>query len=371
MADVIVIGAGVSGSSIAVNLAKSGARVVICDRGDPGQASQASAGMLAPLSEAAGPSPFLDLALESLRVFEPLAEELRERTGIDVGYRRSGVLRVALSAEEERELRTRRTWQQTAGLNATWLDPTRARDAEPALIRELRGALYYPQEHQVSAPALVRALSRGAADLGATFRMDFNVSGFLRGGDRVVGIRGDQETLRASQVVIANGAWAGAWSQELGVYLPISPVRGQMIALRTIGTPLRHIIFSHDGYIASKAEGLTYVGATVEEVGFDARPTAAGVAQLLSLVPRLAPGLGTETFSHAWAGLRPATPDRMPILGRVPDWQNLYIAGGHFRNGILLAPITGILISDLIQHGRPRLPLDAFDPVRFLAPVGR
>ncbi len=367
--DVIIVGAGVIGCSVAYHLAKSGARALVFDRGSPGQASQASAGMLAPLSETPGPSPFLDLALESLRLFPPLAEELRERTGIDVGYRRSGVLRVAMSEEEERALRARRVWQEAGGFSSAWLDPARARDAEPALTRDLRGALYYSQEHQVSAPSLLRALSRAAADLGATVREGANVESLLTENDRVVGVRVDQEPYRASQVVIAGGAWAGAWSQVVGVHLPIFPVRGQMIALRTVGTPLRHILFSHEGYIATKAEGLTYVGATVEEVGFDARPTAAGVAQLLSLIPRLAPGLSGATFSHAWAGLRPATPDRMPVLGQIPGWRDLYIAGGHFRNGILLAPITGILLTDLLRIGRPRLPLDAFDPARFLARV--
>jgi glycine oxidase len=139
-----------------------------------------------------------------------------------------------------------------------------------------------------------------------------------------------------------------------------------MLALRTVGSSVRHIVWAQDGYLVSKAEGLTYVGATEEEVGFDSRPTAEGVSGLLALVPRLTPGLSGATFSHAWAGLRPGTPDRLPLLGRIPGWRGVSIAAGHFRNGILLAPITGILISDLLRDGRPRMELNPFDPGRFL-----
>ncbi len=365
--DVIVVGAGVIGCSIAYNLAKAGARVVVLDRGSVGgQASGAAAGLLAPLSEAVGPGPFLELGLESLRLFAPLAEELRERTGMDVGYRPSGLLRVALDEEESRTLRRRRAWQDAAGVRLTWLDPERAREAEPALTRELLGALYYPSEHQVSGPALVRALTSAARDLGCTFREGVNVDALETERNRVLGVRAAADTMPAGEVVIANGAWAAAWSDVLQVHLPIRPVRGQMIALRTVAAPLRQILYTHDGYMVSKPEGLTYVGATVEEAGYDAQPTAAGVAKLLALVPRLTPGLRDAIFSHAWAGLRPATPDGLPLLGRLPGWQGVVIAGGHFRNGVLLAPITGVLIADLVRRGRPRLPLEAFDPARFL-----
>ncbi len=364
--DVIVVGGGVIGSSIAYHLAKARVRVLVFERGPGGgQASIASAGLLAPLSEASEPGAFVDLARESLRMFAPLAEELRERTGMDIGYRGSGLLSVALSESEALELRRRRAWLDRAGIVVSWLDPARIAELEPVLAEDVRGGLFYPREHQVSAPALTQALLRAAVDLGAIVRPG-QVDRLLTRADRVVGVLVGEKEARAEAVVLANGAWVSAWSRTLQVPLPVRPVRGQMIALQTGGTSLRHIVRGHDGYLTTKADGRIYVGATVEEVGFDARPTAAGVAGLLSFAARLAPGLNDATFSSAWAGLRPATPDHLPLLGSIPGWQGVTIAAGHFRNGVLLAPITGELIADLVRHGRPRIPLDAFNPARFL-----
>lgn len=362
--DVIVVGGGVIGACIAYELAKAGARVTVCDREARGQASAASAGMLAPLSEAEGPGHFLDLGLESLRLHRPLADELRERTGMDVGYRASGLLRVALTEADEASVRRRRSWHVEAGFDVTWLDPGRARDAEPALSRDIRGAAYYENEHQVSAPLLTQAGLRAAADLGAVVRVGVNVESLVVLGSTVLGVRAAGETLQADEVVMAAGAWSGVFT-ELGPPLPVHPVRGQLVALRTQGTALRRMLYSSAGYLNTKADGLTYVGATQEEVGFDARPTAAGVAGLLQSVARLTPGLADATFSHVLAGLRPGSPDGLPLIGRLPGWSGISVATGHFRNGVLLAPITALLITDLVRHGRPRLSLAAFDPARF------
>jgi glycine oxidase len=361
--DVIVIGGGVVGGCIAYELAKAGARVVVCDREAMGQASRASAGMLAPLSEAEGPGPFLDLGLESLRLHRPLADELLERTGIDVGYRTSGLLRVALSEADEVAVRRRRSWHMDAGFSVPWLDAVRARDAEPALSQDIRGAAYYEGEHQVSAPLLTQAALRAAADLGATLRMGLNVEGLLVSGSTVQGVRAAGEQLRAGEVVVAAGAWSGAFA-DLGPPLPVRPVRGQLVALRTQGTGLRHMIYSSGGYLNSKSDGLTLVGSTQEEVGFDPRSTADGVAKLLQSVARLTPALSAATFSHALVGLRPGSPDGLPLIGRLPGWSGISVASGHFRNGILLAPITAILITDVLRHGRPRRSLEPFDPAR-------
>jgi glycine oxidase len=365
--DVIVVGAGAIGSSIAYHLAKAGARVVILDRGRAGgQASGASAGVLAPLAESSGPGPFMDLAVESLRLFQPLSDELRERTGMDIGHRFCGLVRVALTDTEERELRHRRIWQEASGIRVAWLDPQRTAELEPLVTPDLRGSLFYEQEQQVSPLPLVQALVRAAADLGVTVREGAGAESLLIEGDRVVGVGLGSERIRAPEVVLANGAWAASWSETLRTPLPVRPVRGQMVALRTVASSVRHIVWSRDGYLVCKAEGLTYVGATEEEVGFDARPTVEGVSGLLALVPRLVPGLKDAAFSHAWAGLRPGTPDRLPLLGRIPGWRGVSIAAGHFRNGILLAPITGVLISDLLRDGRLRMELNPFDPGRFL-----
>jgi glycine oxidase len=306
------------------------------------------------------------LERESARLFPALAAELRERTAMDVGYRPSPLLHLAVQAEEEPSLRAHRAWQADHGVAVAWLDRAAALDLEPSLNPDLRAALFYPDDHQLMPLALARALARAAVDLGATIREGAAVDRLLLEGDRVVGVAIGDERLHAGEVVIANGAWASAWSEALRTPIPVRPVRGQMVALRTIGTGLRHVVSSVEGYLITKADGTTYVGTTVEEAGYDARPTVAGIARLLALAPRLVPRLADATFISAWAGLRPGTVDGRPLIGRVPGWQGVTLAAGHYRGGILLAPITGELVADLLANRRPRLPVDAFDPGRFL-----
>jgi glycine oxidase len=167
-------------------------------------------------------------------------------------------------------------------------------------------------------------------------------------------------------VVIANGAWAGSWATSLDAPIPIRPIRGQLVALQTAGTALHTVIDAGDGYAVTKPDGSTIVGTTVEDVGFHSRPTVAGIASLLNLAPQLAPRLADATVTAAWAGLRPGTADGLPLIGRLPHRRGVILAGGHFRNGILLAPVTGELVADLVAGQRPRIPLDAFDPGRFV-----
>jgi glycine oxidase len=365
--DVIVVGAGAIGTSIAYQLAKAGLRVTVFDRGQVGGgATGASAGMIQINPDRTTPAALSTLERESARLFSALAAELRERTGMDIGYRPSPLLHVALQAEEEAPLRAHRAWQADHGVAVSWLDRTATLDLEPSLNPDARAALYYPNDHQVLPLAFAQALARAAVDLGAMVREGAGVDRLLTEGDQVVGVSIGGEDVRAGEVVIANGAWASTWSDALHTPIPIRPVRGQMVALRTIGTALRHVVSSFDGYVLTKADGTTYVGTTVEEAGFDARPTVAGIASLLALAPRLVPRLADATFTSAWAGLRPGSVDGRPLIGRVPGWQGVTMAAGHFRGGILLAPITGELVADLLANRRPRLPVDDFDPGRFL-----
>jgi glycine oxidase len=365
--DVIVIGAGAIGTSIAYQLAKAGVNVMVFERGQVGgQATGASAGMIQINPDRTTPPAVSTLALESARLFPALATELQERTGMDIGYRPAPLLHVALHEGDEPQLRAHRAWQADHGVAVAWLDGAAALDLEPTLNPATRAALYYPNDHQVMPLTFAQALARTAVDLGAALREGAGIDRLLTAGDRVVGVAIGGETVHAGEVVIASGAWASSWSDALQTPIPVRPVRGQMVALRTTGTGLRNVVSSAEGYMLTKPDGSTDVGTTVEEVGYDARPTAAGIAGLLAMVPRLAPRLADATFSRAWAGLRPGTPDGLPLLGRVPGWQGVSLAAGHFRNGILLAPITGELIADLLARRRPRLALDAFDPGRFL-----
>ncbi len=365
--DVIVIGAGAIGTSIAYPLAKAGVNVMVFDRGQVGGgATGASAGMIQINPDRTTPTALAALELESARLFPALATELLDRSGLDIGYRAAPLLHVALDAVDEPRLRAHRGWQVEHGVAVAWVDREAALDLESALNPEIRAALYYPNDHQVMPRALARALARTAVDLGAVLREGVAIDRLLTLGDRVVGVAIGDEVIHADEVVIANGAWAPAWSEILRTPIPVRPVRGQMVALRTAGTGLRNVVSSSEGYMLTKPDGSTYVGTTVEDAGYDARPTASGIAGLLAMVPRIAPKLAGATFGSAWAGLRPATSDGLPLLGRFPGWEGVSVAAGHFRSGILLAPITGEVMADLLARRRPRLSLEAFDPARFL-----
>lgn len=365
--DVVVIGAGAIGTSIAYQLAKAGARVLILERGRVGsEATGASAGMIVAHHDRSAPEAFTTMSAESARLFPALAAELLSRTGLDIGYRQSGTLEIALDEAEAISLRTQRGWQVDRGMSVAWLNGAAALDAEPGLNPAVRAALLYVDDAQVMPAVMAQALARAAVDLGAELREGVAVDRLLVEGDRVVALEVGAETVPADEIVIANGAWASRWSAVLQTSIPVRPVRGQLLALQTAGTAVRHMVGSAAGYLLTKADGSTYVGATVEEVGFDRRPTASGIAGLLALAPRLVPRLADATFSRAWAGLRPGTPDGLPLIGRLPEWRGLTLAAGHFRNGILLAPITGVVVADLLAHRRPRVALEAFDPARFL-----
>jgi glycine oxidase len=362
--DVIVVGGGVIGTAIAYRLALEGARVTVFDHSAPGQASAASAGMIAPGADA-GLGPLDQLAAESARLYPALCAELLERTGIDAGLRQSDLLLTAWTEGEERELRGRRDRLGRARVQAGWLDGESLRDLEPALAAGVRCGLHVPGQHQVDPPALLNGLRRAAADLGAILRGEA-VLGLERQGERVVGVRGATASLGAEEVVIAGGAWSGSFSADLRQPLPVRPVRGQMVALRPATSLLKTICFSSRAYLLRKAEGWIYVGATEEESGFDAGVTASGVRDLLAGAVALFPLLEHAAFSHARSGLRPATPDGLPLVGRVAGWSGITLATGHFREGVLLAPITAELVADLVRRRRPRLSIDALDPARFL-----
>lgn len=365
--DVIVVGGGVIGSSIAYQLAKRRARVTIIDRGEvPGQATAASAGMLLPVAEGARQGPLFELGRESLRLFDALTEELRERADMDVGYRQTGLMRLALNEVEVERLRLRRSWDERAGLNVAWVDRDRVQEIEPCLGDACQAALFSWDAHQVDATLLAQACRTAAVALGASLRSGATVDSLLIEGDRVVGVRSGMEEMRAPEVVLANGAWASAWSESLRCRLPVRPVRGQIVGLRSDRPLLQNIVICEQGYLLRKHDGAIYVGATEEEAGFDPRSTLEGVAGLLQLALRLGPSLSDAVFHEVRAGLRPATPDRLPMLGRLPGWTGITLAAGHFRSGVLLAPITGEVIADLIGYGHPRIPIDAFDPARFL-----
>jgi len=367
MADVVVVGGGVIGCAIAYYLTQAGVGVTIVERGEiGGEASGAAAGMLAPLSESPRPGPFVDLCLTSLRLFPALADALREETGIDIEYLPSGILRVALSEDEEGELHHRLEWQSALGgsLSLEWVDGEALRRLEPRLGRA-RGALYSPQEHQVSAGRLTQALAQAAARRGAVIQQGVAVTGLLANGRRVVGVGTSAGRVSGGHVVLAAGPWTGAFGRRLGVPLPVRPVRGQMLAFADFALPLRHIVWGEAAYLVPKANGFLFVGATVEDVGFRSGTTVRGQSALRRSARSLVPSLAHSEVASSWAALRPGSPDGLPILGPVPGWDGLSVAGGHYRNGILLAPITGRLMAQLLTDGKTEMALAPFSAGRF------
>jgi glycine oxidase len=375
--DVIVIGGGVIGCSVAYSLAREGLSVTLLERDElPARTSGAAAGMLAPICESTGSGPFFEFGVQSLGMFPALAGELLEVSGIDPQYVPSGVLRVAGSPEEARHLRARVALLSGYGLE--WLTREAALEREPQLTPEIEGALWSPREGHVYSPRLSYAYAQAAARLGVRIERRTPVAGLVRQGSRVTGVRTERviraesgtEAVKAEwsagHVVLCAGAWTRFCAEWLDVRLPVEPVRGQILTLEGPPPPLHSIIWGEDAYLVPKLDGRVLAGATQERVGFDCRNTAAGVAGLLVAALRLVPALADSTFHLARAGLRPDTPDHLPIIGPVPGVEGLTVAAGHFRNGILLSPVTGRVVADWIVRGSLSPDVASFQPERFL-----
>ncbi len=369
-ADVVIVGGGLIGCALAAELAFRGKRVVVVERAEPGaEASGAAAGMLSPQAEAREPSPFFDLAIESRDLYPAWARGLSEETGIDVSFRRTGILR-CLSADEADEARASCAWQRARGLRAEEL-AREALDPEIAvrISRDVGAAVFYPDEAVVDPRLLTRAAwllaqRRGARVLTGTAVRRFRIeAGVCRG------VETDEGTIESAAVVDAAGAWA-AFDASLEIPVPVAPVRGQIVEVRLAGRPLETVLSSREVYVVPRPDGTALLGSTLEHVGFRKEVTAGAVAGLLAAGERLCPEIASARFLTAWAGLRPGTPDGWPILGQSPV-PGLFFAAGHFRHGILLAPATAARMADLLT-GRPAPGLAAFSVERFaglLSPV--
>ncbi len=362
--EVLVVGGGVIGVAVADAVAARGIPVVLLERAQIGSAaSGGAAGLLAPLVEAPGPGAFLDLALAGRALFREEASALARETGIDIGYRESGTLRVASDRHDAATLRQRVAWERERGLDVRWLEPHELGSLEPALGDGLAGALFSADDHQVTSAALVHALARRAAQRGAVLVEGLGARALLRVAGRVIGVRTTTgEEYRAEHVVVAAGAWSGEFLRD---GLPVRPVKGQLAFLRPRSPLLAHPVFARDLYLAPKADGRLVVGATEEEVGFDWAPREDATRELLARAHALVPALRDVCAEGAWAGLRPGTIDRLPILGARADTPGLVLATGHFRNGILLSLITGRIVAALAAGEPPPVDVSAFSPERF------
>ncbi len=361
-ADAVIVGGGVIGCGVAFALAREGLSVVLVERDRIGaHASAAAAGMLAPIAESEGVGPLFEAGVQSLALFPALADEVRELSGIDPQLVRSGVLRVARAPEADA---VRARARALARFECEWLPGELARKREARLAADVAGALFSPREAHVDPLLLTRALGAAAARRGARFELGVEAIGLVREGARVCGVRLRTGEIAADHVVLCSGAWTRFWEEAAGAPLPVEPVRGQMLALETREPPPAHVIWSEHAYLVPRRDGSLLVGATVERAGFDARTTAAGIAELLAGATALLPELGAATFLRAWAGLRPATPDGLPLVGPVPGAPGLVVASGHYRNGILLAPLTALWVTELVLRGTLPAAAAPFAPAR-------
>jgi glycine oxidase len=365
--DVLVVGGGVIGCAIARRLAAAGVRTLLLERDQPGShASWAAAGMLSPLAEADEPGPFLSLLLESRTLYPGLSAALLAETGIDVGYRDEGTLLVALTAGQEATLDARYRWQSAAGLPVERMTAGELREAEPALSPEVRAGLRFAGDHQVDSRLLAKALWAAAEAAGAEVRLGSAVQGVIVERGAVAGVRtADGGRVDAGAVVIAAGSWAGT-IEGLPRPLPVMPVRGQLLAVHTRPPLFRQVVHAPDVYLVPRGDGRLILGATMERAGFEEAVTAGGVLSLLAPALQVAPALRDAPLVEWWCGLRPATPDGLPILGPDPEVSGLHYATGHYRNGILLTPVTAEIVAAAIlgvaRRGAGPFAADRFGP---------
>jgi glycine oxidase len=364
-ADILIVGAGIIGCAIARELTARGASVQVAESRDLGRgATQASAGVLAPYIEGHEGGPLLDLTLRSLKLYDRWIETVRAESGIDIEYRRSGSLQIAL--DEPSAVRLRASIPRL-GLQSRleWLDARGARAIEPALSPVLQGALSVPMHGYVSPSVLTRALARAASARGAEFHRPLRIARLEPRGACVDVTSAAGESWQVKRVILAAGSWSG---QVDGVdeQAPkdVRPVKGQLLRVEWRGRPLTQVIWGPDCYVVPRVDGTVLIGATTEHVGFDERTTASGVRALLEAARTLLPGMEEATFLEARAGLRPGTSDGLPIIGQSPGSDRLVYAIGHYRNGVLLAPLTAELVSDLVLDGRSDPLLAPLSPAR-------
>ena len=358
---VLIVGGGITGLSVGWRLAKAGREVVVFDRDRAGWgASRASAGLLTPLAEVRfEEEELLQFGLKGLEVFPDFVDELESDTGHTVGYRADGVLLVGITQDDVEHLRFRYAYQEDLGLPVTWLSGPAAREREPHLSNQISAAVWCPGDHQVDNRLLIEALKAGLQKAGGMLLEDTSVDGLQIQGDRVVGVKVGKEIHYATTVVLA----AGCWSRLMPglperVRPPVRPVRGQILRLRmTDEVTLRTIVWysrvasSAVAYLVPKDDGHLVLGATSEEMGYDTSLTAGGLYELLRAGWEAVPGVYDLPVVETTAGLRPGSRDDAPILGKTPI-EGLIMATGHYRKGILLAPITGDTIAELILTGR-------------------
>jgi glycine oxidase len=362
--DAIVVGAGLAGSAVAFELAREKLRVLLLDREDPSQeASWAAAGMLSPAPDSPEALPLVPLARASLALYPGFISRVEEASGLVSGHRQDGALEIFSSADARAVTQSMHEERLRLGLSSQCVSGDDARAIEPALNPAIEAALWMPEEASVEPRLLLRATFAAARNSGAQARSGAEVTSLCMQNGRVTGVRLAGEEIQAGHVVIAAGAYSGR-IEGLARYAPTSPVRGQMISLRAGAAAPRRVLRSEAGYVVPRGKGNLVAGSTLEEAGYRKEVTPEGLGKILAAAVGLAPSLREAEVADFWSGLRPDTPDHLPILGPC-DVENLFFATGHYRNGILLAPATAEMLCDWITGRTQALPTSQFSPMRF------
>jgi glycine oxidase len=364
--DVAVAGGGLIGGSIALELARAGLSVGVFDRQEPGlEASWAGAGILSPAPESAAMISLVPLGKASMAIYPEFVGMVEEISGQSAGYRPKGTLQALFSRDAREELSTVIALHHGLGLKSEPLRAEDARELEPSLSDDLEAGVLRPDEASVDNRAMTQAVLEAARRSGVQFFPGSSVDAIWREGDKCLGLCLKNEKIAARWTVIAAGCFSAS-IEGVAAYAPVRPAKGQMIALRADDLKIERVLWSEKIYLVPRNDGRILAGATVEYTGFEKGVTAGGIEKILSGAIELSPGLADARVEETWAGLRPDSPDHLPILGPT-DLDGLLIATGHFRGGILLTPITAKLMSEWVTQQRVSVDWDRFSPMRFQA----
>jgi glycine oxidase len=368
--DAVVAGGGLIGASIALELAEAGLQVGVYDVREPGrEASWASAGMISPAPENAEMIPFVPMSLASVALYPEFIRKVEQLTGMDVGYRRDGALDAILDGDAEEELSTIIALQHGVGLKAEALSAEQARQMEPGLTEEIEAAIFRADEASVDNRILTDAVLKAAQKKGVEIFAGNGAKALWKEGRQCKGLMLEKGQVEAKWTVIAAGCFS-ARIEGVAPYAPVFPAKGQMIALRCESVAIKRVLWLEHTYLVPRNDGRIIAGSTIERTGFDHDVTASGMKKILTAALKLVPELEKARIEQTWAGLRPDSPDHLPIIGPT-DREGLLIATGHFRSGILLAPVTARLIREWVSAQRVSVDWERVSPMRFLEAKGQ
>ncbi|NIK76920.1 glycine oxidase [Paenibacillus castaneae] len=367
---VIVLGGGIIGLSSAFEAARRGMRVTVIEPGVfGGQASGAAAGMLAPFSEnTEQPDDFFQLCLRSLRSYPSWIAAVEELSGLQTEWIQSGSINVFMHEADVLPIHSRLHWQNEWGAEAQLIDAAQLRGLEPQLAASAVSGIFLPHESHVYAPKLVAALETACRRLGVVL---LDHAGEIddvvvhTGGGVTIRARSLESAIHADRLVVCAGAWAGAYERWFGLSIPIHPIRGQICSFEHHTNEINHMVFSSQAYWVGKKNNRLICGASEDVAGFETSVTERGIGRLIRSSNQLFPFLENKQTAHRWAGLRPATRDGQPLLGQLHSVPSVIIAAGHYRNGILLSPVTAAIVADLLEGKANDFNINAFSPSRF------